>query len=76
MCYLRLLVVVVMGGGSTGYEFPQSCGLRGHVWLRVLYAYEVLNAKRVTPFPFISLTCIMCVNVMFDKVRFLCFKRY
>jgi len=31
---------------------------------------KCFTAKRVTPFSFISLRCIMCMNVMFDKDHF------
>ena len=34
---------------------------------------KCLTAKSVTPFAFIWLRCIMCVNVMLDKDRFFMF---
>jgi len=33
---LRFFVVGVICGGSLGCDLPQSCGLRGHVWLVLL----------------------------------------
>ena len=65
------LVVVVVWGGSPGCELPQSCGLRGHVWLILLScAMKCINVLCVNPFsPQSAMWLILEILDVFKKNR-------
>jgi len=68
MRILRFFVVDVMWKGSLGCDWPQSCGLRGHVWLILLSSlWSVWMCYVQTLIPFMSLSFILRVKVSLKK---------
>jgi len=69
---LRFFVVSVVWGGSLGCNWPQSCRLRGLVWLILLnWLWSVWMCYVQTPFSFMSSSFFLQVWVYLKKKAFM-----